>query len=89
MKDYKPFESIAKSFESNENPDRKEEFLNIMAGAYAYGHDRVDELLERAAKRGKCLVFYYETEEDLRNDVLSYKFERISYFNDGMDGKTP
>ncbi len=59
---------------------REEEFQNIMAGAYAYGHDRVDELLAKAAKLEKCLVFYYKNEEDIECDILSYKFERIDYF---------
>jgi hypothetical protein len=53
-----------------------------MAGMYAFGHARVDELLATTSKRKKCLVFYYKTEYDLDCDILSYRFERIDFIKE-------
>lgn len=80
MTPFTPFQSIREALSAEHKGPREEEFQNIMAGAYAYGHDHVDELLAKAAKLEKCLVFYYKNEKDIECDILSYKFERIDYF---------
>jgi hypothetical protein len=53
------------------NQDRKE----MMSGFTFYGLDRVMELIQEAQQRQKKLVFFYKDDNDLRCDILSYRFE--------------
>ena len=47
----------------------------IMGGSAAYGIYGVLELVDEAEKKQKKLIFYYETDEDMKMDNLTHKFE--------------
>ena len=50
-------------------------FKEVMSGATFFGIDKVLELVTEAESQNKVLAFYYENEEALIKDILSYRFE--------------
>lgn len=54
----------------DKHPD---EFSGLMAGAYALGEAKVEELLIEAQRAGKRLDFYYDLEEEAI-DKIEYRF---------------
>ena len=49
---------------------------HIYEGYYHFGMTAVNEWILQAEKDKTKLVFYYETEDDLKADKLSYRFDK-------------
>lgn len=69
------YNTVNEVYQAKSNGITDPEIDNILAGVYAYGKEKVDELLQQARQNETTLVFYYATPEDELMDALSYKFE--------------
>lgn len=71
MNRYKDMNEVSAALAGGET---NEELDNLMAGVYAYGRERVNELLAQARQDETKLVFFYASDDDMEADILSFKF---------------
>jgi len=50
-------------------------FQELMGGSQAFGWDFIVDLMKKALEKNKKIVWFYKSDTDLNNDVLSYRLD--------------